>query len=105
VVSITRASEWKSRFRAFKVLIDGNVVGRLKNGETQVFATPAGRHACVVQIDWCASQPLEIEVPDRGQVELECGHRRLPWWAGPIYNLVMHDQIVYLRPKGQAAGG
>jgi hypothetical protein len=41
--------------RAHKVVLDGDVVGKVKNGETVEFELPPGRHTLHPKIEWCRS--------------------------------------------------
>jgi hypothetical protein len=97
-VSIKRASAWNSRVRAFKVLIDGSEVGSIKNGKTERFEVASGRHVCQLRIDWCTSPLVEVEVPPRGDVSLECGFHPTPWWSIFGRAVSAPHEALYLRP-------
>ena len=53
---------FRDRFRAYKVLIDGERVGQVKNG--QVFARPAdpGVHRVRLKVDWVGSPEITVNV-------------------------------------------
>lgn len=46
------------RTRKYKVLIDGEKVGALKNGGSESFEVGAGRHEVMMKVDWCSSLEL-----------------------------------------------
>jgi hypothetical protein len=74
VVRIRReASPWKDRLRKYKVLIDGAVVARLRNGEESEFSVPAGRHSIEVRIDWTGSDVVDFTADNGEIVEFLCG--------------------------------
>ena len=82
-ISITRPREWFGRFRKLGVLVDREVVARLKIGETVDLEVAPGQHLLQVKMDWCTSQEV--------QVCLEAGvHRRFicrspgPWRASKM---------------------
>ena len=56
---IRRGKAYVDKARAYKVLVDGNEVGRIKNGEEAVYPLPPGRHELLLKIDW-ATSPSEI---------------------------------------------
>jgi hypothetical protein len=67
-IIINRSSEWMNRVRAFKVFIDGEQVGTIKNGGAEEFKIDPGVHTVVCKVDWCSSQELGIVVSD-GETE------------------------------------
>ncbi len=73
VIRLTRTSEWKNRFRAFAVFIDGAKVGKIRNGQSVTFPIDPGDHELFVKIDWCVSNAVGLSVPKGVTVELSCG--------------------------------
>jgi hypothetical protein len=68
---IHRADEkWKDRLRAYKVVVDGRVVGKIKRGETKSFELEPGQHEVYAKIDWTQSQTLRIDVGAGDKVDL-----------------------------------
>ena len=72
MIIITRDSGWVDRARAYKVSLDGKVIGKVKNGQEIQFDVPPGKHKLHLKLDWCRSNIVEFEVLD-GPVEFECG--------------------------------
>jgi hypothetical protein len=63
VLRITRKrSQWKDRLRAYEVLVDGNEVGRLGNGECRDFELEPGHHTVRLKIDWTGSPERSFSV-------------------------------------------
>ena len=73
VIRLTRTSEWKSRFRAFAVFINGVKVGKIRNGQSFPFPIDPSEHELFVKIDWCVSNAVGLRVPEGATVELSCG--------------------------------
>jgi|1186.fasta_scaffold438474_2 hypothetical protein len=63
---------WVDRARAYKVLIDGQPVGEIRHGESQVFTVAPGRHEVHMKIDWARSPSVELELPEGGVARLHC---------------------------------
>jgi len=52
-----------------------------------------------MQINWCFSPVVEIEVPEGGEARLDCGPNRKP---GGALNQVLKEaaNYIWLRPEG-----
>jgi hypothetical protein len=72
-IRITRASEWRNLFRAFKVFIDDNLVGTIKNGATVEYPVSPGIHRVYLEIDWCVTSTVEIDCDLGKEIALMCG--------------------------------
>jgi hypothetical protein len=59
-LTITRDSGYADRRRAYKVVLDGERIGEIRNGETKEFPIGLGRHALSLKIDWCGSNTVEF---------------------------------------------
>jgi hypothetical protein len=63
-------------FRAYRVLIDDQEVGRLKRGESARFPLLAGCHDLQVAVDWKRSARFEVSGDGDGTISFRCGPRR-----------------------------
>jgi hypothetical protein len=77
---LRRKSAWADALRAYAVTIDGNRVGRIRDGEEQAFEVAPGRHVVRVGIDWARSEPVEADVVADRAVSLSCGPRSRMLW-------------------------
>jgi len=59
-------------WRAYKVHIDGEPVGKLRRREAQTYDVPPGAHAVRVTIDWATSPTVEVQLAAGDHVELVC---------------------------------
>jgi len=66
------------RLRAYKVVLDGAVVGRVKRGESLVFDTSPGHHELHLAIDWGRSPKLELELSAGQETHVRCWPRANP---------------------------
>lgn len=71
-IVLSRASAYADRVRAYKVMLDGQHVGEIRNGETQRFPVAAGTHALHLKVDWTTSQPVAFDVAPGGTVRFSC---------------------------------
>jgi hypothetical protein len=72
-VQVVRKSGLKDRFRAYRVLIDGTEVGRLRNGSEAVFPVAPGQHRLVIRIDWTGSPFEDFTIADGQTIHFACG--------------------------------
>jgi hypothetical protein len=52
---INRDSGYADSLRAYKLLLDGHEVGKIRGGESKSFTVSAGEHTIRAKIDWCSS--------------------------------------------------
>lgn len=72
MITITRNSGYIDRFRKYKVVVDGEVIGTLTNGETKSFDINAGKHALCLTVDWARSNVVELTASDSDEVKFKC---------------------------------
>ncbi len=66
---LSRNTSYKDFFRAYAVILDGNIVGKLRRGESKTFEIAAGRHELWLKIDWCESPRCQFTVDDDAHLE------------------------------------
>ena len=66
-------AKWRDKWRAYTVLVDGNVVGKVRRGASMSTQILPGAHIAQLRIDWCSSPLLPIEIPIGAELHLECG--------------------------------
>ena len=72
-IKIRRATGWQDKLRAYKILLDGVVVGEIKQGCQVDLPATAGAHTVQLKVDWCSSPLLRVEVESEKELTLECG--------------------------------
>lgn len=68
---ITRPRGWSDRIRAYRILVDGAEVGRIKESQTLDVELAPGDHRLEARIDWCAAKPLDISLAADEVVDIE----------------------------------
>jgi hypothetical protein len=59
-------------FRSYKVLIDGVVVGWIRRRQTKTFAVAPGHHEVHLEIDWCRSREIDLDLRPGEEAKLTC---------------------------------
>lgn len=72
-ISVSRDSGYADRIRAYRVLLDGNEIGRIGNGETKSFDIKPGQHQLALKIDWCGSAAINFGIANDQCVKFQCG--------------------------------
>jgi hypothetical protein len=73
-ITIDRAARgWHNSARAYRVLIDGNGVARVKYGQSVTVAAAPGRHNVQLAVDWERSPKLELDLADGQELRVRCG--------------------------------
>lgn len=60
-LTIKRGSKYPDRFRSYRVLLDGEDLGKLRVGGVLHAEVSDGPHVIEAQIDWCSSEPFEFD--------------------------------------------
>jgi hypothetical protein len=68
-------------FSAYHVIVDGGDVGEIKRGQSQVVPLAPGRHEVHLEIGWCRSPLIAVEVVSGETVKLECWPKFQFWQA------------------------
>ena len=67
------------RLRAYKVKIDGVIVGSVRARESITVPVSPGMHSLVLRIDWCGSEQVDFEIQLGEYVSFECGSSLTGW--------------------------
>jgi hypothetical protein len=63
ILQITRPNEWLNRARSYKIFLNGEKVGTIKNNSTlDLNVIPEGTQTLVAKIDWCSSPEIDITI-------------------------------------------
>ncbi len=72
MIRIKRDSGYADRLRAYKIVLDGNVIGEIRNGQQSELDVKSGKHQLNLKIDWCRSNIVDFDM-NRDTIEFECG--------------------------------
>jgi hypothetical protein len=101
-VTLTRAKAYVDKVRAYKVLLDGQSVGRIKEGETQSFSAPAGPHQLQLKVDWAGSPTFTFDLAPGDDVRFICRPKANAFTA-ILYSLFARNKYLLLVREGDAA--
>jgi hypothetical protein len=75
------ANAYQDRARAYKIMLDGQEVGKVKRGESVAVDAAPGAHQLQLKIDWAVSQPLDVQVQAGQDAHFECHPNSTPLTA------------------------
>jgi hypothetical protein len=78
------------RFRAYRIEINGGVVGELRRDAPLTLELMPGTYTVRARLDWCVSEPLEVRVRAGQTVRYEVCN---PWSAAfALYSVTLGAQ-------------
>lgn len=97
-VILKRESAYGDRLRAYKILIDGKEVGKIKNGETWIHSVPDEEHTLQLKIDWCKTPLVHFSSKSDSETFFEC-HSNIIGWKVPlaVFFLFMPHKWIVLK--------
>lgn len=103
MLKIKRIPAFANKLRAYKVLLDGEQVGRIKEGQEIEVPVSPGRHRLHLKIDWCWSNVVEFTAAEQ-DIFFECGAslRGKKFWLPFIevwYITAKRKQYLWLKEK------
>lgn len=63
---------WRDERLAYKVRIDGQVVGKIRSGEERRYDVSPGEHTLDLRIDWKGSAALSVALQPGGSATFAC---------------------------------
>jgi hypothetical protein len=92
-VILNRKGEWINRLRSYKVFIDDQPVGTIRNGGTEEFSVNPGIHKMICKINWTSSREYEFEVEANQKIflQVKSGLRYYPYMAIILIALVLYN--------------
>jgi hypothetical protein len=103
-LAVRRAHDFCGIARRLRVLVDGREVGAVPYGQRAEFALEPGVRSVEVAMDWCRSEPYEVQVHPGELVEVEGGlrWRGLLWAWNLLAIFVCPSQVFVVRPEHAA---
>lgn len=85
--------------RNYKIIIDGQVYGKIKCGETKRIDIPTGKHIIYLKLDWCKSNKINFEILDDENIEFKCGSSLNGWRILLlfIYTTILKNKYLYIK--------
>lgn len=103
-LNITRAPSFIDSNRAYRIMVDGEMVGRILPQETVEIPIKQGQHDISVRIDWCGSRKLSLKFEPDDTLFLECGSNVSGWKfiLNIVYIAFFWNDYLWLRQKSPA---
>ena len=89
------AVPWRDRLRAYKVIIDDQPVGQLRNGQDFNREVSPGSHRLQIKIDWTGSEELHVTVQPGETASFICEPAGSSWSG--LFDLLGRRAYVSLR--------
>jgi hypothetical protein len=98
MIRIKRDSGYADRLRAYKVVLDGTIVGDIRNGQQLELKVAPGKHRLQLKIDWGSSNMVDFEINDR-DLEFQCGSnlRGFKILLAIFYATIFSNQYIWLK--------
>ena len=98
MIRIKRDTGYVDRLRAYKVVLDGNVIGEIRNGQQVEFDVAPGKHQ--LKIDWCHSNIVNFEM-NQDSVQFECGSnlRGFKVLLAIFYMIFLRSKYIWLKMR------
>ncbi|MDQ0230184.1 hypothetical protein [Metabacillus malikii] len=73
MINIQREASWSDKFRSYKVIVNEEEVGTIRQKETFQYPLKPGIHTLYLKIDWCRSEKFEFEIKEDETLNFQCG--------------------------------
>lgn len=75
-VVLRRLSKQRAdRLRTYRVFIDNQKVGKIREGESQSFPVRPGEHELQLKVDWATSEKRQFNIGDNDRASFVCKPR------------------------------
>lgn len=88
-IVISRTSQYVNSMREYDVYIDKERIDTINNGEKNIIEVSQGNHEIYIQIDWCKSKKLDVNLTEGQELNLKCGIMRFGIAAAIICSILM----------------
>jgi hypothetical protein len=86
-------------WRGYRVMIDGDQVAVLNEGETRELTVLPGTHELWIKLDWTRSPKIELDLAEASRTYLECRAGGSPWMV-PIDSWFRPTRYIELTGPG-----
>lgn len=95
---------YADKLRKYKIILDDNYLGDIKEGEINSFEVKTGEHTIYLKIDWCRSNKLDFYVLENDVIEFECGTSLSGWkfFINIIYITFLKNKYLWIKTIDKA---
>lgn len=72
IVRVERKPAWADIFRSYKIFLDRQMVGHIKEGMDCLFEVQPGYHEIYLTIDWCSSRHIFFVIAPSEEIKFIC---------------------------------
>lgn len=101
-IIVSRSSEWVNRLRGYKILINGNQAGTVKNGGSEEFLVQPGNNTVQCKVDWYSSSPFSIDIREGDTAYLKVRSGMKFYWPFMIAVIIGVFLMFYYKGKQDA---
>src|ERR1044071_6442811 len=101
ILHVVRTTSFPDTARAYRVVVDGKTVGKLRPKEKLAVPIDEGTRDIEVRIDWCGCAPVVVEVKKDEELFFECGSNLANWrfLFVLIYIVFLRNDYLWLKEK------
>ncbi|TAH30316.1 MAG: hypothetical protein EAZ06_03620 [Cytophagales bacterium] len=96
-LKIERPNQYLSLGRKFEILLDGEVIGKVENGETKEFSIPEGKHSIKAKVEFFGSSDLPIEIDELKTKNIKLSNNIYISFVMVLANFLMLSDIILFR--------
>jgi membrane protease YdiL (CAAX protease family) len=98
-IRLLRRSAISDKLQAYKILIDGDEVGQIRDGQSISILVSPGPHAVQLRMDWCRSKPVEFSATEGEGIRFECGSSLGGWRIilAVLYITLLRNRYMWIR--------
>ncbi|MBS1620599.1 MAG: hypothetical protein JST10_11525 [Bacteroidetes bacterium] len=98
-IIVSRSSEWLNRMRSYKIIINSDESGSVKNGGSEEFSVLPGSNTVQCKLGWYSSRPFTLDIKEGETVYLRVRSGMKLYW--PLFMLVVAGLVLmfYFRSK------
>ena len=78
---VARPKAYMDKVRSYRIMLDGQEIGRIKDGSEESLTIPAGQHELQLKIDWAVSPTATFNVGEGEIVRFNCKPKGNPLTA------------------------
>lgn len=98
MINITRESAYTDSLRNYLVELDGIIIGKIANGQSESFEVKPGTHVLRLKIDWGGSNEVKFKISKNEIIRFRCASRMKGFraWLVIVYAVFLSNRYIEL---------
>jgi len=96
-IVVSRPKEWINRRRAYKLKLDDQDLGEIKNDQILEFEVAPGRHSLRAIVDWTSSNTWDMEIAEGETHYIRLSAFKHANWLMPSGSILIMLYVIVLR--------